>query len=74
MKTILRTSLLGLLAVLVLCYGALSHAYTIEDVEKAGNYEKHVAKNMRELVPEEKYKKVSKELSELRDPIAGGNL
>jgi len=37
MKTMLRTTLLGLLAVLCLCYGALSQAYTIEDVEKAGN-------------------------------------
>lgn len=37
MKTMLRTSLLGLLAVLVLCYGAPSQAYTIEDVEKARN-------------------------------------
>ncbi len=74
MKTMLRTSLLGLLAVLCLCYGALSQAYTIEDVEKAGNYEEHVAKNMRELVSGEQYKKVSKELSALRDPIAGGNL
>lgn len=74
MKTIFRTSLPGILAVLILCYGAPSQAYTIEDVEKARNYEEHVAKNMRELVPVEKYKTVSMELSERRNPIAGGNL
>ena len=75
MKTMLRMSLTGFfLAVLVLSYGLPSRGYTIEDVEKARNYEKDVAKNMQELVPVERYETVSGELSELRDPITGGNL
>jgi len=69
MKTALRVFLSGILVVLVLCYGILFQADALEDVEKIWNYEEHVPKNMRELVPEAKYRKLFRELSELRDPL-----
>lgn len=74
MKSRISKSLSGLIAVLFLGYCTLSQAHANEDIEKMSSYREHVAENMRQMVPEKKYLELFKQLSELRDPIAGGDL
>jgi len=69
-----RSGFSTLLAVQVLGWQGSAPAHAMEEGERARNYESHVAANLRELVPENKYHALVEELSRLRDPVSGGDL